>query len=178
MIVKTARVAPLTLVLGLLLPSTAPAARSAQEIRSDAVSWAVKQSGTREAGTSNCSRKIDGWVRAMGLRPCRPWCGAFVYQAFKRAGVRLSARLIDPGLSYRDAIAGRSKLRRISTSKVRRGDLLFFSFRPGPPASHLAIVRDRPRRGYVKTVEGNVSHAVALKTRGLRYAVLAARVIH
>jgi heme-degrading monooxygenase HmoA len=43
-------------------------------------------------------------------------------------------------------------------------------------ASHLAIVTTRPRDGKVRTVEGNISHHVVRKTRGLRYAVLAARV--
>jgi cell wall-associated NlpC family hydrolase len=113
----------------------------------------------------------------MGLRPCRPWCGAFVHQAFLRAGVRLSARLIDPDRSYLDAVAGRRHLRAIATSSVGPGDLLFFGFVAGKRASHLAIVRTRPSGGRVLTVEGNTSNAVRLKARGLAYPVLAARVV-
>lgn len=41
----------------------------------------------------------------------------------------------------------------------------------------MALVRGTPKGGKVRTVEGNVAHAVRLKTRGLRYAVLAARVV-
>jgi cell wall-associated NlpC family hydrolase len=114
----------------------------------------------------------------MGLRvpPCRVWCGAFVHQAFLRAGVRLSKRLIDPDRSYRDAKAHRRHLRAIPIRSVRRGDLLFFAFRQGLLASHFAIVRSRPRNGSVATVEGNVSNASRLEVRGLAYPVLAARV--
>jgi len=156
---------------------TAQAARSAADIRAQAVAWAAKQAGTRERGQTNCSPAINRWTRDMGLRPCRPWCGAFVHQAFLRAGVRLSARLIDPERSYLDAIAGRRHLRAIPMSSVRPGDLLFFAFAAGKRASHVAIVRTRPRGGRVLTVEGNTSHAVRLKVRGLAFAVLAARVV-
>lgn len=147
--------------------------------RAAAVRWAVVQAGAHERDGSNCSPAIDRWTRRMGLpaRPCRPWCGAFVHEAFRRAGVRLSARIIDPDRSYGDALAGRRHLRAIPVGSVRAGDLLFFAFRPGLRASHLAIVRARPRRGRVATVEGNVSNAVRLKLRGLRYPVLAARVV-
>ena len=141
--------------------------------------WAAAQAGTGERAGSNCSPAIDRWTRAMGLaaRPCRPWCGAFVHQAFLRGGVRLSARLIDPERSYADALAHRRHLRAIPIASVAPGDLLFFAFRPGLRASHLAIVRSRPRNGRAATVEGNVANAVRLKLRGLRYPVLAARVM-
>jgi cell wall-associated NlpC family hydrolase len=114
----------------------------------------------------------------MGLKvpPCRPWCGAFVHQAFLRGGVRLSARLIDPDKAYSDAIAGRRGLERIALKSVRRGDILFFSFRRGPRASHLAIVRSAPKGGKVRPAEGNVSHTAVLTTRPRGLAVLAARV--
>lgn len=176
------RALPLALALvaaALALPGAAPVgAQDLASVRAEAVAWAVTQNGHRETGTSNCSTRITRWQRDMGLRvpPCRPWCGAFVHQAFKRAGLRLSARLIDPDRSYEDAVAGRRGLRRIPIGSVRTGDLLFFAFRPGLKASHIALVRGAPRGGVVRTVEGNISHTVRLKTRGLRYAVLAARV--
>jgi len=138
----------------------------------------VTQVGHHERGTSNRSPRIDAWTRAMGLRvpPARPWCGSFVHEAFRRAGVRLSARLIDPHRSYADARAGRRGLRAIPVGRVRRGDLLFFRIRRGLDASHLAVVRSAPRGGRIATVEGNVSHAVRLKWRGVGVPVLAARV--
>jgi hypothetical protein len=114
----------------------------------------------------------------MGLKvpPCRVWCGAFVHQAYLRAGVKLSSRLIDPHRSYQDAIAGRRHLRQIAVSAIRPGDIVFYKFRDGVDASHLAIARSRPKTGKLDTVEGNTSHAVRLETRGTQYIVLAARV--
>jgi hypothetical protein len=157
------------------LPASA-AARNLTRARDAAVRWAVAQDGLHERGTSNRGPQIDRWERAMGVRIGQPWCGAYVHQAYLRAGIRLSARLIDPERSYRDAQANRRGLRAIPIRSVRRGDLLFFAFRPGLLASHFALVRGRPRDGRVATAEGNVAHAVRLQVRGLAYPVLAARV--
>jgi cell wall-associated NlpC family hydrolase len=158
---------------------TSPAAGTADlaAVRSVAVAWALAQEGTRERGTTNCSPLVNRWVKDMGLSPCRPWCGAFVHQAFLRGGVRLSNRLIDPDRAFEDVIAGRRGLKRIAVSAVRRGDVLFYAFRPRMKASHLAIVVTKPRKGWVTTVEGNVSHTVVVKRRALRFPVLAARVV-
>jgi hypothetical protein len=159
--------------------STAGAGGSMNARREAAVRWAISQVGTHERGTTDCSAKINRWERQMGLKvpPCRVWCGAFVHQAFLRAGVRLSRRLIVPDLTYGDALAGRRGLQRIALSQIRRGDIVFYAFRPGLRASHLAIARGRPAGGSLDTVEGNSSHAVRLERRGLQYAVLAARVV-
>ena len=167
--------------LGLVVLAAAalPATAGAQDmggVRDRAVRWAVAHAGLHERGTTNRSPQIDRWERDMGIRIGQPWCGAFVHQAFLRAGLRLSARLIDPDRSYRDAQAHRRGLRAIPIRSVRRGDLLFFAFRQGLLASHFAIVRGRPRNGSVTTVEGNVSNASRVEIRGLQYPVLAARV--
>jgi len=161
------------LVLAPLLSLTlaAPASASVE----DAVRWAVSQNGLHEIGTSNRGPKIDRWERAMGLSIGRPWCGAFVHQAFLHGGIRLSPRLINPAKSLRDARARRRGLHAIKVSSVRRGDILFFAFSRGKLASHEAIVRS-VKGGYAYTVEGNVSHMVQLKVRGLQYPVGAARV--
>ncbi len=165
-------------VLAVFMPSAGSAAEADGSLRAAALSWALQQVGTRERGTTNCSPAIDRWERAMGLAvpPCRVWCGAFVHQAYLRAGVRLSRRLIDPDRSYRDAVAGRRHLRAIPVSAIAPGDIVFYRFRTGVRASHLAIARARPKDGALDTVEGNTSNAVRLETRGTRYVVLAARV--
>jgi cell wall-associated NlpC family hydrolase len=162
------------------LASSAHGAAGTSAARESAVGWAMSQVGTHEVGTSNCSQKINRWERDMGLTvpPCRVWCGAFVHQAFLRAGVRLSARLIDPQRSYLDAVAGRRGLKRIAPSQVRRGDIVFYKFRPRVLASHLAIARGRPHNGKLDTVEGNVDNAARMATRGVNYIVLAARVVN
>jgi hypothetical protein len=165
-------------LLGPLAATAGNATDTRSTVRQAALAWAIKQKGTKERGTTNCSPTIDRWQREMGLKvpPCRVWCGAFVHQAYMRAGVRLSARLIDPDRSYDDAIAGRRHLRRIAVSAVRPGDILFYKFRDGVRASHLALARSKPYDGKLDTVEGNTSHAVRFETRGTRYVVLAARV--
>jgi hypothetical protein len=164
---------------GLALASpVAGGAQGSAEVRERAASWAVAQNGLHEIGTSNCGPQINRWEREMGLAvpPCRVWCGAFVHQAFRQAGVQLSRRLIDPHRSYYDARAGRNGLRSIPIDQIERGDIVFYNFRPNLKASHLAIARDRPSGGMLSTVEGNTSHAVRLERRGVRYIVLAARV--
>jgi hypothetical protein len=168
-----------TLAIALFAVLAAPAGASARDmakVRERAVRWAIAHAGLHERGMTNRSPQIDRWERDMGIRIGQPWCGAFVHQAFLRAGLRLSARLIDPDRSYRDAQGHRRHLRAIPIRKVRRGDLLFFAFRPGLLASHLALVRGRPRNGRVPTVEGNVSNASVVELRGVVYPVLAARV--
>lgn len=146
-----------------------------------AVAWARAQRGLHEVGTTNCSPAIDRWERHMGLPvppvpPCRPWCGAFVHEAFLQGGIRLSSRLIDPNQSYWDARAGRNGLRAIPKGSVRPGDIVFFELDPGVQASHEALVLAAPRNGRVLTAEGNVGHHAVVTRRGLRYVVLAARV--
>lgn len=164
------------------LVTIAPSAGGATDVRESvaqrAVAWAVDNVGIREIGTTNCSRLIDRWERDMGLKlpPCRPWCGAFVHQAYLKAGVRLSRRLIDPHRSYADAVAGRRHLRAIPISAIRPGDIVFYKFRNGVRASHLALARSRPKNGMLDTVEGNVGNASSLESRGTKYIVLAARV--
>lgn len=160
------------------LGAAAPPA-GADRVGDAAVRWGLRQVGTHENGRSNCAPAIDRWTAHMRVPapPCRPWCGAFVHEAFLRAGVDLSPRLIDPARSAQDAIAGRRGLHTIAKGHVRPGDILFFALHAGSAAaSHLAIVTTRPRGGAVHTVEGNVSNAVRAKVRGLRYAILAARV--
>ena len=169
----------LVLVAGFgVADSVAGGASGSAAVRERAVAWAVSQDGLHEVGTSNCGPEIDRWQRDMGLKvpPCRVWCGAFVHQAFRRAGVQLSARLIDPDRSYGDALAGRRGLRAIPIEKIARGDIVFYNFRKTTRASHLAIARGRPSGGMLSTVEGNTSHAVRLERRGVKYIVLAARV--
>lgn len=165
-------------LIAVLVPTAGNAGDTRSSVRETALRWAVAQVGTAERGTTNCSPVIDRWQRDMGLKvpPCRVWCGAFVHQAYKRAGVRLSARMIDPDRSYDDAVAGRRHLRQIPLSSVRPGDIVFYKFRDGVRASHLALARSRPKNGKLDTVEGNTSHAVRLETRGTQYVVLAARV--
>jgi hypothetical protein len=134
-----------------------------------------------EIGTTNCSPAISRWERHMNLSvppspPCRPWCGAFLHEAFLQGGIHLSSRLIDPNQSYTDALQRQHGLTEIPKRSVRPGDIIFFALDPGLQASHAALVVGMPHDGKVRTAEGNVGHHVVVTRRGLRYVVLAARV--
>lgn len=179
--VMTRRLVLSLVVLAAGLAAASPVAGGASgsaSVREKAVRWAIAQDGLREIGKTNCGPQINRWERQMGLKvpPCRVWCGAFVHQAFRQAGVQLSSRLIDPHRSYDDAVAGRRGLRAIPIGSIQRGDIVFYRFREGVRASHLAIARGRPSGGKLDTVEGNTSQAVRLERRVTRSIVLAARV--
>jgi cell wall-associated NlpC family hydrolase len=152
-----------------------------QRARLRAVAWARARRGMHEVGMTNCSPAIDRWMRHMGLPvpaapPCRPWCGAFVHEAFYRAGIDLSERVIDPNQSYWDAMQHQNGLKRIPKPDVRPGDLVFFALHGTNIATHEEIVLTRPRNGRVLTAGGNVGHHAVVTRRGLAYIVLAARV--
>jgi cell wall-associated NlpC family hydrolase len=152
-----------------------------QRARLRAVAWARARRGMHEVGMTNCSPAIDRWMRHMGLPvpaapPCRPWCGAYVHEAFYRAGIDLSERVIDPNQSYWDAMQHQNGLKRIPKPDVRPGDLVFFALHGTNIATHEEIVLARPRNGRVLTAGGNVGHHAVVTRRGLAYIVLAARV--
>jgi len=152
-----------------------------QRARLRAVAWARARRGMHEVGMTNCSPAIDRWMRHMGLSvpavpPCRPWCGAFVHEAFYQAGIDLSDRVIDPNQSYWDAMQRQNGLKRIPKSDARPGDLVFFALHGTNVATHEEIVLARPRNGRVLTAGGNVGHHAVVTRRGLAYIVLAARV--
>jgi cell wall-associated NlpC family hydrolase len=152
-----------------------------QRARLRAVAWARARRGMHEVGTTNCSPAINRWMSHMGLPvpaapPCRPWCGAFVHEAFYQAGIDLSDRVIDPNQSYWDAMQRQNGLKRIAKSGARPGDLVFFALHGTNVATHEEIVLARPRDGKVLTAGGNVGHHAVVTRRGLAYIVLAARV--
>lgn len=157
-------------------PAT-PAVRPSER----AVRWAVSQVGVHEVGTTNCGRSVERWQRDAGwdLPPCRPWCGAFVHEAFLRAGVDLRSAFLYPERVLDDARVGRHGLRTIPVGRVRRGDLVIFKWPgSGDRADHIGIVTRpyRPQSGVVHTVEGNTAQAVRAQARPIRHVVTGVRV--
>ena len=149
--------------------------------RERAVRWAVAQVGVHELGTTNCGRRVERWQRNAGwdLPPCRPWCGAFVHEAFLQAGVDLRSAFLFPERVLADAWAGRRGLHAIPVRRVRRGDLVIYKWPgSGDRADHFGIVTRayRPRSGVVHTVEGNTGQAVRAQARPLRHVVTGVRV--
>jgi hypothetical protein len=149
--------------------------------REQAVRWAVRQVGVHELGTTNCGRTVERWQRnaRWDLPPCRPWCGAFVHEAFRQAGVDLRSAFLYPERVLDDARARRHRLRAISVRRVRRGDLVIYKWPgSGERADHFGIVTRayRRRSGVVHTVEGNTAQAVRAQARPLRHVVTGVRV--
>jgi hypothetical protein len=146
-----------------------------------AVRWAVRQVGVHELGATNCGCTVERWQRnaRWKLPPCRPWCGAFVHEAFLQGGVDLRSAFLYPERVLDDARAGRRRLRVIQVRRVRRGDLVIYKWPgSGDRADHFGIVTRAYRRGsgVVHTVEGNTSQAVRAQARPLRHVVTGVRV--
>jgi cell wall-associated NlpC family hydrolase len=155
----------------------APVAQS----REQAVRWAVRQVGVHELGTSNCGHAVERWQRnaRWDIPPCRPWCGAFVHEAFLQGGIDLRSAFLYPERVLDDARAGRRGLHAIRVRRVRRGDLVIYRWPgSGDRADHFGIVTRayRPHSGVVHAVEGNTSQAVRAKARPLRHVVTGVRV--
>jgi cell wall-associated NlpC family hydrolase len=172
------RATVLVIALAALSPGSAKTTVAPREL---AVRWAVAQVGVHERGTTNCGRAIERWQRNAGwdLPPCRPWCGAFVHEAFLRAGLDLHSAFLYPERVLDDARAGRHGLHAIPARRVRRGDLVIFKWPgSGDRADHFGIVT-RPYRagsGVVHTVEGNTAQAVRAKARPMAFVVTGVRV--
>jgi len=168
----------LALTLSLLLPAAAAAQAPPRE---RAVRWAISQVGVHEIGATNCGTLVERWQRnaRWTVPPCRPWCGAFVHEAFLQAGVDLRSAFLFPTRVLDDARAGRRGLHAIPVRRVRRGDLVIFKWPgTGDRADHFGIVTRayRPGSGVVHTVEGNTSQAVRAQGRPITHAVTGVRV--
>lgn len=162
-------------------PARTPPAGAATPEAERAVRWALSQVGVHERGSSNCGATVVRWQRHAGWRvpPCHKWCGAFVHEAWRQAGVDLHTAFLDPARVLDDALAGRHGLRAIPVRRVRRGDLVIFRWGDRPTrADHFGIVtaRYRPGEGIVRTVDGNSGNAVKRGRRSLAYAVTGVRV--
>jgi hypothetical protein len=147
-----------------------------------AVRWALTQVGVHELGSSNCGRTVVRWQRRAGwtVPPCHEWCGAFVHEAFLRAGLNLRSSFLYPEDVLDDALARRRGLWAIPVREVRRGDLVVFRWGDADSrADHFGIVthRYRPGNAFIRTVDGNSGNAVSRGTRSLVYAVTGVRIV-
>jgi hypothetical protein len=161
-------------------PAAPPGAATPQAER--ALRWALTQVGVQELGSSNCGRTVVRWQRRAGWRvpPCHEWCGAFVHEAFLRAGLNLPSSFLRPEDVLDDARAGRNRLRALPVRSVRRGDLVIYRWGiDDSRADHFGIVVRRipPGAATVTTVDGNAGNAVAVGRRSLGYAVTGVRVV-
>jgi hypothetical protein len=149
-------------------PAPAPGAAPAASPAADrATTWAESKVGVRE-----CSSEQTGWVRNYAPKwGCgTAWCGIFLTNAFKNAGVTLKGQYSSTEWIHDSAIASRNGLRAVSLDQVRRGDLVLMYTRklePSRAVGHVGIARGPMRDGAISTVEGNISDKVVAKERSV-----------
>jgi len=116
----------------------------------------------REVGGNNRGPEINQWLRAVGVSPGQPWCGAFVAAMLRAAEQQTGATISPP---VRSALA-RSYIGRrsvIEATEVRRGT------RAAPIGASPVWQRGATRKGHIGftnaswrgptgiTIEGNTS---------------------
>lgn len=128
-----------------------------------AVDWAMSKVGARE-----CRGEQPAWNRASGFSCSTAWCGIFVRQAYRAAGVELG-QIASVDTIYNNATANRGRMRKIPVAEIRKGDLVMMYLRNTPRrnANHVAIARGNFANGVVPTVEGNISDKVISRTRSV-----------
>jgi peptidoglycan DL-endopeptidase CwlO len=123
---------------------SAASAASAAATRSHARPWRVRLALRRGRIATRAAATRIGRPYAMGASgPSAFDCSGLTSWAMRRAGIAL------PRTSFAQAGVGRS----VSRSRIRRGDLVFFST-AGPGASHVGIAASRD------TVISATSHGV------------------
>ena len=120
---------------------------------------AESQVGERETG-NNGGTAVRKYQAASYLAPGPwPWCAAFVcwcFQQAQKAHPMAMERPTTPGawdFENWARKAGAELIKPASKTKVRRGDILVYTF------SHIGIAVGNESGGYVETVEGNTNQA-------------------
>lgn len=121
-----------------------------------ALAWAASQVGVRETGR-NKGEMVEAYQEQAGLGKGGgyPWCAAFVYWAYIKAGTPPN-RLPNFGAAaavrnWRDWAAKNDRL----TDKPQRGDLFYWVGANGQ--GHIGFVTEVSILGFVKTIEGNTN---------------------
>lgn len=109
---------------------------------------------------SNGGGLIDAWQHLFGISG-EPWCGAFAGAMLKHFGVAVTARVVYTPNIEADAKAGRNGFSQwipaSNASKAHGGDLVLYDFPPHSIIQHVGLLREQPRNGLVRTIEGNTS---------------------
>jgi hypothetical protein len=156
------------------LEGAAPVAGAGAEA---AVSWALLQEGTSESPRgADCGGPIGDWQRRAGSTCGWPWCGVFVHEAYRRAGIDLPDAIASVPATLTMATAGRPPLRLVAATDIRRGDIVIFQWDDGP-VDHMGLATASYRDGSVTTVEGNTSDGVHQRVRYAATIVAGVRVL-
>lgn len=142
-----------------VLHRTAVALEKSQptDARSKAIAWAHSKVGIHEEPpSSNRGPWIDVWQRVFGFLAA-PWCGLFVGNALRAAGVKgVTSRIASVGAIQTDAEAHRGCFYGYTPGSARgalHGDLvILFGF-----GVHVELIRSVNADGSVNTIGGNTS---------------------
>lgn len=127
--------------------------------RQIALKWALAQAGTTESPYgSNRGPKVSEWQRVFGMDG-QPWCGAFVGNALKQAGVAVTNRIVYCPYIVQDGSAGTNGMEKlVPVAQAKAGDLIVFDWDRNGVYDHVGMLRkDYDGSGVLYTVEGNTS---------------------
>jgi len=116
------------------------------------LSWARKQLGV----SNRYANPVKGWLAKCGIGAA-PWCGAFVVNALRAAGVSAPSSWVYTPTILSDARAGRYGYRIVSTPEP--GDLVLFKWPgvSGDTCDHVGLVETVDGGGMNASIEGNTS---------------------
>jgi len=127
------------------------------------VALAVQEIGVREATGKNDGKRVETYLRYVGLGKGNAWCAAFVSWCYGKAGLAAPRNAWSPALF---PMTRRYTARQIEQGTVRQADL-FAIYSPSlQRINHVGIVRKK-EGNWIVTVEGNVDNRVLSKRRPL-----------
>lgn len=123
-----------------------------------ALAWALSQVGVTENPAG--SNRVRYWDDVLPEFQGSPWCGAFVWDALKRAGADLSWSTAKRFAYTPSGLADARKAGLVHSGPPRPGDIVWYSFDGQPGPEHVGLV-DFAERWPVelRSVEGNTSLA-------------------
>lgn len=125
---------------------------------SQALAWALSQVGITEHPAG--SNRVPYWDDVLPELQGSPWCGAFVWDALKRADADLSWSTARRFVYCPAGLADARSAGLVHAGQPRPGDIVWFNFDSVPGPEHVGLVVDAagwPAR--LTTVEGNTSLA-------------------
>lgn len=130
------------------------------------VRWALGQVGKTEDPPGSNSTPYG---RDYGFDKV-PWCGIFVWAAFRGAGAGDLRSYIGGATAYTPVFAElcrQAGWARVTPTQARAGDVVFFDFpRGNDRIEHVGIVRAQGGPGTLRTIEGNTSAGDGSQTNG------------
>lgn len=109
----------------------------------------------RELSGRNDGRRVEEYLRAVGLGKGYPWCAAFVSWAFRGAGVDAVATAWAPALFPRARVV---YTRGENGYTMQRGDVFGIYYPSKGRVAHVGFIDDEEGAFYI-TVEGNTNEA-------------------